>query len=231
MGLEETLTTDLRLTRRPIAIAFRPAPPEGVAKFTGSQPSSCSFWRLAADGLVFYTEPSDHYNCPVGSYTQRIPLPADREGELTQVLSLMAEVGYIRMEEVPGFPRLAETPRAIVYAPLGLTPVDPDVVLLSGAPGRLMLLHEAAVRAGRGTLPLLGRPTCMALPAALSGQVASSLGCVGNRVYTGLGESEFYTAIGGRDLESVVDQMATIVSANANLAGYHVERLATLSSR
>jgi uncharacterized protein (DUF169 family) len=228
--LEDSLTTALALTRRPIAIAFRDEPPAGVAKFTGSQPSGCSFWRLAAAGATFYTVPSDHYNCPVGSYTHNIPLPAERQQELTGVLTLMTEIGYLKMEEVPGIPRLAKTPAVAIYAPLAQTPVDPDVVMVSGSPGRLMLLHEAATRASASALPLLGRPTCMAIPASMSGQVASSLGCVGNRVYTGIADEEFYTAIASAQLPAVMEQMATIASANATLAEYHAGRLSALST-
>jgi uncharacterized protein (DUF169 family) len=228
--IEERLTISLQLNRRPIAISFRDVPPDGVSKFAGTQPSGCSFWRLAAAGQVFYTVPADHYNCPIGSYTHNIPLPADREAELSGVLSLMTQIGYIRMEEVPGVPRLASTPVATVYAPLGLAPIDPDVVLLSGTPGRLMLVHEAAARAAKSALPLLGRPTCMAIPAAISGGVSSSLGCVGNRVYTGVADDEFYTVIAGKDLAAVVDQMDTIASANHTLAEYHQGRRATLST-
>ena len=54
----------------------------------------------------------------------------------------------VRMDEVPGIPRLPATPAAVVYAPLGEASEEPDVVLVAGRPGRLMLLHEAATRAG-----------------------------------------------------------------------------------
>jgi hypothetical protein len=37
--------------------------------------------------------------------------------------------------------------------------------------------------------PLLPRPTCMALPAALAQGVVASSGCIGNRVYTELGKT------------------------------------------
>src|SRR5438132_325740 len=113
-SLEDLLTSTLDLTRRPVAIAFRDAPPASVTKFVGTQPSGCSFWKLAADGDTFYTVPGDHYNCPIGSYTHNIPLPPDREQELPQVLSLMTEIGYLRMEDVPGIPRVAATPAAII---------------------------------------------------------------------------------------------------------------------
>ncbi len=223
-GVEQLLTDVLGLVRRPVAIAFRDTPPAGVAKFEGEQPSSCSFWRLAADGRSFYTVPSDHYNCPVGSYTHNIPLPPEREPELMQVLSLMSDIGYIRMEEVPGVPRLPQTPGAIAYAPLGESTFDPDVVLVSGKPAGLMLLLEAAARAQQPMTPLLGRPTCMAIPAAVGGGLSSSLGCVGNRVYTGLADDEFYTVIAGKALAAVVDQLTTIRGANAALTEYHEGR-------
>jgi len=230
-ALERQLTDTLHLQRRPVAVAFRDSAPSGVPPLSGSQPSSCSFWRLAADGDVFHTVPSDHYNCPVGSYTHHIPLPAGREGELTQVLGLMGEIGYIRMEEVPGVPRLPATPGVAIYAPLGETPVPPDVVIVAGAPGGLMLLHEAATRAARPVTPLLGRPTCMAIPAAAAGGgVASSLGCIGNRVYTGIADDQFYTVVSGADLEGIAGELATIASANATLADYHRERRAMLST-
>ena len=72
-AVEKQITTACGLNRRPVAIAFRDTPPPGVAQLIGSQPSGCSFWRLAAAGQTFYTVPSDHYNCPIGSYTHNMP--------------------------------------------------------------------------------------------------------------------------------------------------------------
>src|SRR5436190_20249432 len=198
-SLEQQLASDLGLTRRPIAIAFRDTAPPGVARFAGTAPSGCSFWKLAAEGRTFFTVAGDHYNCPVGAYTHNIPLPPDRAGELNDTLGLMASIGYVRMEEVPGIPVLPHTPAAIVYAPLGDTPVDPDVVIFWGPAARVMLLHEAAIFAGvSASLNTLGRPTCMALPAALAHGMVVSTGCVGNRVYTGVEEGELYAAVAGK---------------------------------
>jgi uncharacterized protein (DUF169 family) len=135
------------------------------------------------------------------------------------------------MEEVPGIPRLPEPPGAVVYAPLGETPVDPDVVIFAGRPARLMLLSEAALRAGvSANAPLLPRPTCMALPAALAQGVVTSAGCIGNRVYTDLGEDELYAVVPGRDLARVADELRTIGAANAQLAEYHRGKRATLAT-
>lgn len=224
-SLENILTSTLDLTRRPVAIAFRDTPPADVRKFAGTEPSGCSFWKRAADGDTFYTVPADHHNCPIGSYTHNIPLPPGREQELAQTLSLMAEIGYLRMEEVPGIPRVPATPGAIIYAPLGSAPVEPDAVILTGKPGGLMLLHEAATRGGVPMQPLFGRPTCMAIPAAMSQTVANSFGCIGNRVYTDLPGGELYSVISGKDLRTITGQLAVIASANATLRQYHEGRL------
>src|SRR5206468_8476983 len=121
-----------------------------VAKFSGTEPSGCSFWRLAAAERTFYTVPGDHHNCPIGSYTHNIPLPPDRAGELPQTLGLMTELGYLKMEEVPGIARLPQTPGVVIYAPLAEAPVDPDVVLVAGRPGRGVPLQGAGLGAGVG---------------------------------------------------------------------------------
>ena len=136
------------------------------------------------------------------------------------------------MDEVPGIPVLPKSPAAVVYAPLGDTPVDPDVVLFSGPAARVMLLQEAAIRAGiASTLNTLGRPTCMVLPAALAGGMVASTGCVGNRVYTALAEGDLYAAVPGTDLARLADTTATISSANAKLLEYHQARHHQLSSQ
>jgi uncharacterized protein (DUF169 family) len=223
--IEQQLSEHLRLERRPVAIAFLDAAPTGVPKFSGTVPSACSFWRLASEGQTFYAMPSDHYNCPIGAYTHNIPLPPDRAAELPDTLRLMSQVGYIRMEEVPGIPRLSKEPAAIVYSPLGETPLDPDVVLFIGRPSRVMLLHEAAIRAGISMqVNTLARPTCMALPASLASGLVMSTACVGNRVYTDLDESDLYVAAPGKDLVRLAGEAQTIAAANAALLDYHTDR-------
>ena len=70
----------------------------------------------------------------------------------------------------------------------------------------------------------------MAIPAALASGVASSLGCVGNRVYTGLDDEEFYTVMRGDELERLVNEMSTITAANVMLAEYHRGRRVSLTT-
>ena len=230
-AIENQFQKVLNMSRRPVAVAFREEAPSSVEKFAGSEPAGCSFWRLAAEGRSFSTVPSDHYNCPVGSYTHKIPLPESRAQELPSILGTMTSLGYLKMEEVPGIPVLPETPKTIAYAPLGDTPMDPDVVLFVLAPGKLMLLEEAALRAGVASkLPLLARPTCMAIPAAMAHGMVTSAGCIGNRIYTNIGDDQLYAAIPGRALEVVAQELETIASANSALEQHHRARQHQLST-
>jgi uncharacterized protein (DUF169 family) len=223
--LEDRLAGALRLQRRPVAVAFRDSLPPDVPKFTGVAPSGCSFWRMAAEGRTFYTVPADHYNCPIGSYTHNAPLPEHRAVEFEQALDLMTGVGYVKMDDIPGIFRLPSAPATIIYAPLADAPVDPDVVMFAGRPASVMLLEEAAMRAGvAAQLPMLGRPTCMAIPAALAQGTVASAGCIGNRTYTGLGDDELYVAVPGRDLERIAAEVETVAAANNKMAEYHRER-------
>jgi uncharacterized protein (DUF169 family) len=229
--IEQQLTESLGLRRRPVAVKFQDAPAQGVTKFAGTEPSGCSFWRLAAEGRTFYTVPGDHYNCPIGAHTHNIPLPENRAQDLNQVLSIMTSIGYLKVEEVPGIARLPQTPGVVIYAPLADAPVEPDVVIFAGAPGRLMLLQEAALRAGcAAQIPLFGRPTCVSLPVAIAQGTVMSTGCIGNRVYTDLGEDELYVAIRGKDLPKIAAEIETIASANAQLLAYHRSRRAQLAT-
>src|ERR1700690_918089 len=202
--VESQIGAVVNSSRRPVAVTFLDAAPANVQKFEGTEPSSCSFWRLAAEGQTFYTVPENHFNCAVGAYTHNIALSPEREKETEQTLQMMFDLGYVKPEEVPKIPRLAKAPKAILYSPLGEATAVPDVILFACKPAGAMLLQEAATRAGVGAgAPALGRPTCMALPAALQHGTITSLGCMGNRVYTGLGEDELYVVLRGKDLENV----------------------------
>jgi uncharacterized protein (DUF169 family) len=229
--LEEQFAARLSMSRRPVAVTFLDTQPAGIEKFSGTEPAGCSFWRLAAAGRAFYTVPADHFHCAVGAYTHNVQLPPERVQETQTMLGMMFNLGYVRPEEVPGIPRLPKEPVAIVFAPLGDTPVAPSVVIFACRTHSAMLLNEAASRAGAGsTLPLLGRPSCMALPAAMLHGTVTSLGCIGNRIYTGLGEGELYVVVPGAKLESVSQALGVIAAANTTLEEFARGRQASLST-
>jgi uncharacterized protein (DUF169 family) len=221
----------LGLRSAPVAIAFQEKPPANIPRVDAAAPSGCSYWKAAAEGRTFYTEAPDHFNCPIGSYTHGINLPAERAQELQTVLGTMFGLGYLRPEEVAGVPRRQGTFGVAIYAPLARAPFEPDVILLRGNARQMMLLSEAAQAAGvGGGSGMMGRPTCAAIPEATQNQHAvASLGCIGNRIYTGLAEDELYFVLPGKHLAAVAEKLATIVEANRQLESYHRTRMASLS--
>jgi uncharacterized protein (DUF169 family) len=233
MQLAHQLQDYLRLKTPAVGVSFRAKAPENIPNVAAAGPSGCTYWKRAAEGQTFYTQASDHFNCPIGAYTHGIALPPAQMQELQGIIGTMTQLGYLRGEEVPGIPRREEAFGVAIYGPLSAAREIPDVVLLCGNARQLMLLEEAALAAGIGDgAPLMGRPTCAAIPLALSSQRSvSSLGCIGNRVYTDMGDDEFYYVLPGKHLAAVVAQLAKIINANHELEKYHRARKQTIGAR
>jgi uncharacterized protein (DUF169 family) len=224
----QRLESLLGLAVKPVAIAFRDTAPESMRRIAPAAPAGCGYWKLAAEGQTFYTEAEDHYTCPVGAHTHGVEVPAAVAEQLNALIGTMVQMQYIRMEEIPSIPRRTAPFRVALYAPLAEAPFEPDLVLIRGTVKQLMLLAEAAQAAGAaGTTPTMGRPTCAILPQALQSQSAhASFGCIGNRVYTGLGDDEGYDAIPGAVLDKVLERLTVIVHANKQLETFHRSRAA-----
>ena len=230
MSTAKQLADFLGLKTPPVAVTFLAAAPAGVPRVSAAGPSSCTYWKRAAEGQTFYTEGVDHFNCPIGAYTHGVDMPPAQQAELQEVVKTMVGLGYLRMEEVPNIPRRDSRFGIAVYAPLERATGQPDVVLVCGNAKQMMLLEEAAHAAGVGSGPgapgLMGRPTCAALPMAMQTQRGvASLGCIGNRVYTEMADDELYYALPGKHLAAVVAKLAEIVNANRELEKYHRARV------
>jgi len=223
------MQTLLNLIKAPVAVAFLSSPPQGVEKYTGpAVPAGCSFWKLAMEGKTFYTVPSDHYNCAVGSYTHKISLPAERASELEGTIGFMVENNYLAMAEVPGIPVLQDSPQVVAYGPAGSVPFAADVVVVAAKPAQAMFIYEAALKAGAGNAltNLLGRPGCAVLPLALGQQTtALSFGCMGNRVFTEMPDGELYVAIPGAKYAAVVEKLKEVVAANCAMEAHYRSKL------
>jgi uncharacterized protein (DUF169 family) len=130
------------------------------------------------------------------------------------------------MEEVPLIPHRTDALRFAVYSPLAGATFDPDAVIFRGNVRQIMLLSEAARAAGVfDTAAVMGRPACAMLPHAVSAQAGvASVGCIGNRVYTGLGDDELYITIPGEAVGGVLERLETVLTANAALEEFHANR-------
>jgi uncharacterized protein (DUF169 family) len=220
----------LGATSAAVAVTFASEPPAGVPHVSRVAAAGCAYWKAAADGESFYTTASDHYNCAVGAMTHGVQLPPERESELTSVVGTLLDLDYLRKEELPNIPHLEQPFGVAVYAPLAATPCDPDVVIIRGNAKQIMLAWEAALAAGLSAGgATMGRPACSMIPATIqSGSVWTSLGCIGNRVYTGLKDDELYFTIPGNQLDAFVSKLEVVANANQVLTGYHREREQTL---
>jgi len=220
----------LNLRNTPIAIAFLNSPPEGLAAWSDGQvPAGCSFWQKAMEGQSFYTVPSDHYNCAVGSFTHKISLPPERGSELEQTVGFMVESGYLSMSEVPGIPTLAESPAVIAYGPADSCGFKPDVIVVAAKPAQAMLIYEAALKAGAGNalMNVLGRPGCAILPLTTrTGAASLSFGCKGNRTFTGLPDEELYMTVAGDKWPAVVEKLAEAFDANQKMERHYINQKA-----
>ena len=221
----------LELNRPPVGVAFLATPPAGLRRIDRLMPAGCSYWKHASEGNAFYTTPEDHENCAVGAFTHGVTLSPAKATELEGLIGTMVQLQYLRSEEVAGIPHRGSPMQIVAYAPLALASFDPDVVIFRGNARQIMLVSEAARAAGIfEAAAAMGRPACAMIPQA-SGSLAgvASVGCIGNRVYTELGDDEMYFAVPGKALPRVLEQLEVMISANAVLETFHKECAAALA--
>ena len=220
----------LTLRVPPIGIGFFSEPPAGVEHYgDGQAPAGCSFWQRAQEGHVFYATAEDQ-GCAVGLYTHNLTPPEAAVGDLEDTIGMMVENRYIEMDDVAGIPTLDCTPQVVAYGPADSGAFTPDIVIVAAEPARAMLLFEAAIRVGAGDpeATIVPRPSCAVVPQAVNNDRASlSFGCIGNRTYTGLPDSEMYVAIPGDRWEAVASAVEEIVNANASMEAHYRGTLVT----
>ncbi len=225
--MQSILQQQLRLSTPPLAVTFLEGEvPADIPRWTDPAPSGCALWKHALQGKVFYATPSDHFGCPLGAHLLHVSLSREKSEELGELLGLMQRLEYVQAEEVTAIPKLPRPWSAAVYGPLGQVPLSPDVVIVLGPPGRLMLLLEAARSVGLSPHPHMARPTCAMIPAVWDSDTCiTNLGCVGNRIYTELSEEEFYFAFPGKYVKPVENALVKICHANHELQRYHYARV------
>lgn len=209
------LTEALPLDRPPLQISYLESPPDdSVPRHEGGVPSVCTFFAEGT-GRPFYAALSAHEECEIGAYVLGIPPEGALGDRLRTTLGEMEAEGYLSAEEAARVPHNAQAPRFVAYGPLGQLTMPPTVVLLFARPKAAMLVLEAA----GSTAPMLGRPMCSIVPTLLGGvPVAVSAGCVGSRLYAGLGDDLLIVGLRGDVLPRLVDPFRRILAANRRLS-------------
>lgn len=223
--------TALGLTHAPVAIGFLDGPPVGMARIDRPGPAGCSYWKLASEGRSFYTTAEDHQNCPVGAFTHGAALSPAKAEELQSLVGTMIQLQYLRSDEVAEIPHRTAPMEVAAYAPVGQATFPADVIVFRGNARQIMVLSEAARAGGAfdsGTA--MGRPACAMLPQAIGAASAiASVACIGNRVYTALGDDELYLAVPREAIAPMLENLDAIVTANRELESFHRQRAAALA--
>jgi uncharacterized protein (DUF169 family) len=221
----------LGFTNTPVAVAFMDTPPSDLERISRADAAGCGYWRQASEGRAFYTTAEDHENCAVGAFTHGVSLSPERQQELQSLVGTMIQLKYLRSEEVPALPHRTAPLEIAAYAPLDRVPFEPDLVIFRGNVRQIMVLSEAARAAGAFDEGLvMGRPACAMLPQALTRSAAvASVGCIGNRVYTGLEDSELYLTIPFAKLAPTLQHLPATLTANVELERFHRQRAASLA--
>lgn len=230
-SLSDQLTSALSLKLSPVAVSLTSAVPEGVERFGGKLAAGCGFWEQAAT-RAFATVAADHELCAIGVHTHNLEgaSPATQH-ELGEVLKVMADLDYVRPEEVAEIPVLEQPTAVVVYAPLASAPLAPDVVVLFARADQSLILSEAAMQVDGAVAPAMGRPACAMIPQAKnSGRAAMSLGCCGARAYLdALTPETALWALPGAAIASYAERITSLARANQVLAGFHQRRRADVA--
>ncbi|HYK94049.1 MAG TPA: DUF169 domain-containing protein [Thermoplasmata archaeon] len=208
--LAEDLTRDLELTQPPVQISYLDSPPQGVREHPGGVPSVCTFFAEGRSG-PFFASVRAHEDCEIGAFVLGIT-PAGELGErLMSTLGGMQKEGYLQPGEEAKIPHNPTPPKFVAYGPLGSLPVPPTSVLLFARPKSVMLALEAAP----GPVPTNGRPMCAIVPTLNQGaKVAMSMGCIGSRVYTQMGDDTLIVGVRGDHLAEFAKTVKRIRQAN-----------------
>lgn len=226
--LADRLVTVLHLATAPVAISFAERPPPGIVAFDtpmptatddgrrGRVPAGCVFWGHGAT-RAFATTPEDHGNCSVGSVTHGLLAPSEvtDRGDVAELVG----AGWVGPDVLDQLPRVAERPGSVVYAPLGESPVPPDVVLLRVNARQLMVLSDAIPG-----LSIQGKPQCHIVAVAKEqGVAAASVGCALSRQRTGMRPEEMTCALPAAELGSIVAAVEQTAQIDAAVGRYAAE--------
>jgi uncharacterized protein (DUF169 family) len=221
----QRLTESINLSLPPIAICFTDHVPEGIKNWMGHVPAGCGFWQEAAT-QVFATSPNDHGLCAIGMFTHNLATTPAQDADRNDSLKVFAELGYVREQDIPTIPVIKRQFAHVIYGPLASMPLEPDVVLLFGKAGQMLILSEASQQVEGGMPPAMGRPACAIIPQAFNtGRAALSLGCCGARAYVdALTDDVALWALPWPKLDIYVDRVVTLAKANAVLMTFHQTR-------
>jgi hypothetical protein len=105
------------------------------------------------------TSPSDHDLCAIGTFTHNLETTEAHDADRRGALRVFADLGYVREQDIALIPVLESRSSHVIYGPLATIPLAPDVVLLFGKAGQMLILSEASQQVkGACRRPWVGLP-------------------------------------------------------------------------
>jgi uncharacterized protein (DUF169 family) len=197
--ISEALKKVLSLSGSPVAVKLARSKEEIPAGIPEAKEvvRHCQMVNMARkDGAIFYA-PADKHQCNGGAWALglREITPSLQTGEHYFKLGKFESMPACRrtMDHIPHL-RAKET-YATIYAPLEMTPFDPDIVIIVTTPRNMLKLAQATLfrLGGRITSSMAGiQSVCSDATAQpyLSGTANFSLGCDGSRKFSGIVDEE-----------------------------------------
>mgnify|MGYP001236829777 CR=1 FL=1 len=231
--ISSLLTETLNLRRQPIGLTFTNEPPENIPILDEIVPSACAMWPLAETSL-FFAPSSSHYYCPLGAMVMGFDLPDKEMALLQDELGMMCGINYVREEELPHVPKIAQSTAGIIYGPLNQFSSYPDLLLLWLSPKQSMIMSESCGSVNWSDTPqgLFGRPGCASLAYAVTEQeLGQSLGCVGMRINTGIADDLMLMAVPKKAIESLGEVLPALSKVHQHMETHYLKRIEHISNR
>lgn len=221
--LSQQITRDLELKEPPVQVTYLDHAPTGVPKHPGGSPSVCTFFSEGRKS-AFYVDLSGHEACEIGAFVLGVAPEGEVGRRLMATVGMMQKEGYLAPGDEAKIPRNDTPPKFVAYGPLGSLPMAPTNVLLFARPKAAMLAMEASSK----QVPVNGRPMCSVVPTLNHGApVAVSIGCIGSRIYTQMGDDAMIVGVRGDFLKEFARRVATIKHANSVVADEDARRKST----
>ncbi len=231
--LAEQIVQGLELSVSPVALAFLDECPANIPTYGYPVPSSCVFW-VRAEREVFFAPAAAHENCPVGMLTMGFPMSPKVVSTLDEFVAKMCAVSYVGAREPERIPRISNAKKGILYGPLDLFPVGPDLVLIWANARQAMVIEEtvgAVCWDSDDKAVAFGRPACAALAVAVQkGKSTLSLGCSGMRTFTAVGDEKLLISVPGAQIEPLAQRLTGVIQSNNMMLSFyrqHREQFAT----
>jgi len=223
-AVSRQITQSLQLSTPPVALSFLDESPDGVTDFDSAAPSACAFWTRAEQRL-FFARADLHENCPVGVVTMGFPISEKVSSNLQEFVKKMCGASYIGTKEPEYIPRMGHARRGVLYGPLWMFPINPDLVLIWVNGRQAMLLEEAL-----GTVcwdavskaEAFGRPACGALAISANEKKPTlSFGCSGMRTFTEVADDKLLISLPGSHLQTLTMRLQSTVQANEEMLSFY----------